>query len=301
MSPEISWDSLIEPVGVKRFEVEYFGQKPLHLKQRFSPAMGLESLEQWSEVLRGQSVTGREHRGFVTIDPDANTAQRVAPDLEALLRNGGPLIIDGINKINPGVQALALALARGLGSFVGVNAYISPHRKDALDLHHDDHDVIVLQLHGSKLWTLGSRLVRGVASSKFFRVDQAAAKTQAIEKDQFKTLETKAGDLLYLPRGLHHRATSNGPISIHLSFGIRRPTGLDFVDLMMQRLMADTKTREYLPRLSPEDGDEAVRAYLDYVLQRIGTLAEDPALRSEFLQQYRAKFDGMIDGMIDGG
>jgi len=69
----------------------------------------------------------------------------------------------------------------------------------------------------------------------------------------------------------------------------------------MQRLMADTKTREYLPRLSPEDGDEAVRAYLDYVLQRIGTLAEDPALRSEFLQQYRAKFDGMIDGMIDGG
>jgi hypothetical protein len=65
-----------------------------------------------------------------------------------------------------------------------------------------------------------------------------------------------------LPRGLHHRATSNGPTSIHLSFGIRRPTGLDFVDLMMQRLMADTKTREYLPRLSTEDGDEAVRAYL---------------------------------------
>ncbi|MDA1309188.1 MAG: cupin domain-containing protein [Proteobacteria bacterium] len=296
MSPKISWDRLIGPIGVERFEAEYFGQKPLHLKQCFAPATGLESLEQWSEALRGQKVSGREHRGFVAIDPGADTAQGITPDLAARLRDGGPLIIDGINKINPAVQALALALARGLGSFVGVNAYISPHRKDALDLHHDDHDVIVLQLHGSKLWTLGSRLVRGVASSKFFQVDQAAAKSQAIEKDHFKTLETGAGDLLYLPRGLYHRATSNGPTSIHLSFGVRRPTGLDFVDLMMQRLIADTKTREYAPRLSPEDDDAAVRAYLDYVLQRIGTLADDPALRSEFLQQYRTKFDGVIDG-----
>ena len=134
----------------------------------------------------------------------------------------------------PDSAGFSAFLAPGFGSFVGVNTYISPHRKDALDLHGDDHDLIVLQLHGSKLWTLGSRLVRGVASSKISQADQAATKTPAIERDQFKILETKAGDLLHLPRGLYHRATSNAPTSIHLPLGIRRPTGLDFVDLMIQ-------------------------------------------------------------------
>ena len=57
-------------------------------------------------------------------------------------------------------------------------------------------------------------------------------------------------------------------------------------------MITDTQTRKYGSRLSPEDGSEAVRAYLNYILQRIGTLADDPMLHSEFLQQYRAKFDG---------
>jgi ribosomal protein L16 Arg81 hydroxylase len=289
------WESLIDPIGVEDFETDYFGKRPLHLPDRFWPATGLEDLEAWREALRGQRITHEGHRGRIEIDPKADQTQPLDAEPDSLIGQGGPLIIGSVNKINPAVEALAKAMAVGLASFVGVNAYISPHRKDALDLHNDDHDVIVLQLHGNKLWTLGSRVVRGVASSKFFTVNKGAMKADAIENDTFRTIETRAGDLLYLPRGLYHRATTSQGISIHLSFGIRRPTGLDFADLVMQRLISETATREYAPRLNPESGDAEVLAFMDQLRDRLLAASGDGAARDEFLEQYRAKFDGVTD------
>ena len=295
MSPTSTWDNLIKTIGAERFETEYFGRRPLHVKQCFTSAIGLESLEQWRDVLRGQVVAREAHRGRIEIDPDADKTQPISPDLEAMVQRGGPLIVGSINKINPMVADLARIIAETLASFVGVNAYISPQRKDALDLHYDDHDVIVLQLHGEKLWTLGTRVARGVASSRFFQVNQDALKANAIENDRFRALETRPGDFLYLPRGLFHRATASQDVSIHLSFGIRRPTGLDFVDLVIQRLIADTGMREYAPRLRPETADAEVLAYLDRIRDQIQTIASDEATRAEFLEQYRSKFSGVTD------
>jgi ribosomal protein L16 Arg81 hydroxylase len=299
MSPKTNWESLIGRIGAEQFETKYFGQRPLHLKQSFTPSTGLESLEQWGDVLRGQVVTMEAHRGRVEIDPDADTGHPISNELKALVEQGGPLIVGSINKINPAVGALARTMARGLSSFVGVNAYISPPRKDALDLHYDDHDVIVLQLHGEKSWTLGSRVTRGVASSRFFQVDKDALRANAVENDRFRTLDVSAGDLLYLPRGLFHRATASRGVSIHLSFGIRRPTGLDFLDLVMQRLIAETGTREFAPALRPDNGNAEVLAYLDRMRDRIHAISGDEAARAEFLDQYRTKFSGVTDGERD--
>lgn len=295
MPPEISWESLIGSMGVDRFEAAYFGRQSLHVKQAFTPSTGLEDLDQWRHALRGQEVTREAHRGRLEIDPKADSTQPIGPELEGLVAQGGPLIVGAINKINPAIESLARTIAEGLGSFVGVNAYLSPPRKDALDLHYDDHDVIVLQLAGEKLWTLGSRVARGVARSKFFQVDQDALKARAIEQDTFRSFAIGPGDLLYLPRGLFHRATARHDTSIHLSFGIRRPTGLDFADLVMQRLIADVDVREYAPRLNAETSDAEVLAYLDQLRDRIQSIAGDDGARAEFLEQYRTRFDGVTD------
>jgi ribosomal protein L16 Arg81 hydroxylase len=296
VTPAFEWQDLIGEIGAGRFETDYFGKQPLHLKGCFTPATGLESLSDWKKVLAGQAVRREGHRGRVEIDSAVGDGQPVSGELEALLDQGGPLIVGSINKLNPAVDAIAGGIARGLTAFVGVNAYISPFRKDALDLHFDDHDVIVLQLHGEKHWTLGARVARGVASSRFFKVSHEVLRADAIENDSFRTLEMKAGDLLYLPRGLFHRATASRETSIHLSFGIRRPTGLDFLDLVMQRLIAEPATREYVPRLDPASGDTDLGAYLDAMRDRLVAAANDPETRDEFLEQYRSKFNGVTDG-----
>lgn len=299
MPTEISWVNLIAPIETHRFEDEYFGRRVLHQRRALVSPTGLEEITQWREALRGQSLTREGHRGRVVIDPSvrANTTLdgEIDREIDDLLSQGGPLIVDSINKISPPVESLAKAIAVGLQSFVGVNAYISPPRKDALDLHQDEHDVVVLQLSGEKLWTLGNRVTRGVANSRFFQIDKEALKADAIANDTFTTLRLGPGDLLYLPRGLFHRATASEGTSVHLSFGIRRPTGLDFIDLVMQRLIRETETREYAPRLGSENGDADVLAYLDRLRDRINRAAADPATAKEFLEQYRNMFSGVTD------
>lgn len=295
MRQRISWDDLIKPVGADRFEAEYFGTKPLHLKDCFAPRTGLESLSAWSRALKGQSVAKSAHRGIVTIDPNTDQTGSTDPLLDAALARGGPLIIEGINKINPAVEALAGAIAHGVTGYVGVNAYISPRRKDALDLHFDDHDVIVLQLHGSKQWTLASRVVRGVAQSKHHRIDQAPLKQRAIETDDFSTLALEPGDLLYLPRGLFHRATARDAVSVHLSFGVRRPTGMDFVELLLRHLLRDPAAREVMPRLDPGNGNAAVKETLNQLTQKLRALGHDDTVRADFVREYERKFAGLTD------
>ena len=259
MRSGITWAELIWPVGEVEFEKSYFGKRPLNLRRQPLPETGLETLDQWSAILRGQTPVVRQHRVMVTIDPKADRESRLDPRLAAAIDAAGPLIVDKINLLNPKSRELALNIAKGLGSFVGVNAYISPHGKDALDLHYDDHDVVVIQLAGTKQWILGTKLVRGVAGGRHFDKDAEALRERAKKEDKFRTIETVPGDFLYIPRGLFHRATSAAKYSIHLSFGIRRPTGLDFAELLVQRLVHEVQAREFTGYWSGQQSlDEAL-------------------------------------------
>ena len=170
---EFSWASLIAPVGPEDFEREYSGKKPLHLPARELPDCGLGTIDGWRSMLRGQSSRIQGHGVVVDLDPIVDGALPLAPDLETLLRQGGPLIVNAVNRINPIVEGIANALASGLGGGAVANGYISPHRKDTLDLHADDHEVVVLQLRGVKSWTIGSQIAKGLAEGigLTFRVD----------------------------------------------------------------------------------------------------------------------------------
>jgi hypothetical protein len=94
---------------------------------------------------------------------------------------------------------------------------------------------------------------------------------------------------------LFHSATARHDVPIHLSFGIRRPTGLDFADLVMQRLITDVGIREYAPRLNAKTRDAEVLIYLDQLRDRIQSIIGDDTTRVEFLEQYRTQFDGVTD------
>ena len=131
--------------------------------------------------------------------------------------------------------------------------------------------------------------MKTVARSKLFQVDRSALKRRADEQDGFRTIELEAGDLPYLPRGLFHRATARDAVSVRLSFGIYRPSGVDFLELVVQRLIRDPAAREYAPRLHPDDGHAAIRAYLDTIMRKVEELGHGDALRAEFLEDYARK------------
>ncbi|CAJ1447340.1 unnamed protein product, partial [Effrenium voratum] len=96
------------------------------------------------------------------------------------------------------LQSFHQGLFAATGLSGGINAYLTPPGAIGKPPHVDDHDVLVLQLSGSKRWTLE---------------DGKAAQV---------TLQT--GDVLYLPQGLpHHAAAQEDPLpSLHLAVGLHR-------------------------------------------------------------------------------
>lgn len=292
---DFSWQSLIDPISIGQFERDYFSKQPLHLKVRHAPETGLGTIDGWREILRGQALRIEGHRAFVDIDPAADPEQTLATELDTLLQQGGPVIVNKIDKIHPVVKSIASTIATGLSARTGANAYISPHRKDAQDLHADDHEVVVLQLHGTKRWTIGSSIARGMVASNLFKIDHGPLKRHAREHDQFRAIDLEPGDLLYLPRGMFHQATSVGAVSIHLTFSALRPTGLDFAEVVLKKLITDVESRDYFPKFEESDDNAAIRAHMDRMTERLESLGQDDDIRRAFIDLYREISSGRRD------
>ena len=95
------------------------------------------------------------------------------------------------------IASLAHSIEVELNFPIQVNAYITPPGSQGLVPHYDDHDVLILQIQGSKIW----RLYNGVdiPPHEMQRRDKSVPTDGlALPTD----LRLEVGDVLYLPRGL---------------------------------------------------------------------------------------------------
>jgi bifunctional lysine-specific demethylase and histidyl-hydroxylase NO66 len=90
-------------------------------------------------------------------------------------------------------------------------------------VHHDTHDVLVLQVAGQKRWLLYEPLLE--LPLKHQRYSTALGEHGEPTGD----LVLEAGDTLYLPRGWLHQAETSATDSLHLTIGITAHTWIDAV------------------------------------------------------------------------
>ena len=108
---------------------------------------------------------------------------------------GASIVLLGVDRISQQVAGARADMARATRARVHVNAYFSPPHSLGAGRHADEHAVIVLQLHGSKHWTIfRSRSARRIA--------------------------LHAGDTLFIRSGLEHAVHTSSESSLHLTFGI---------------------------------------------------------------------------------
>ena len=114
-------------------------------------------------------------------------------------------------------------LEEALGHAVQANAYYTPRGSQGFAVHHDTHDVLVLQVAGEKRWLLFEPLLE--LPLKHQRYSAALGE----HGDPADDLVLRAGDTLYLPRGWLHQAETSASDSLHLTIGITVHTWLDGV------------------------------------------------------------------------
>jgi hypothetical protein len=142
---------------------------------------------------------------------------RVVPRAAAvrdLYQQGATLAFQRLDRKFGTFAGYCAALSARLGHPLQLSAYLSPPHAQGLDVHHDTHDVVVIQLEGEKRFDLYEPVVASPVPGLLLRRDQAARARHV------GSCALAPGDVLYLPRGVPHRALSGARHSLHLTLGV---------------------------------------------------------------------------------
>lgn len=139
------------------------------------------------------------------------------------------------------------------------NSYSTPRGSQGFAVHHDTHDVLVLQVAGEKRWLLYDPLLELPLKH------QRYSKSLGEHGQPTDDLVLRAGDTLYLPRGWLHRAETSDTDSLHLTIGINAYTWLDAAKAALGPLEGESALRQgvYPDRHVAAELAERLRAELD--------------------------------------
>jgi hypothetical protein len=147
---------------------------------------------------------------------------------------------------------------------VQVNVYVTPPASRGLGVHHDGHDVFVLQVFGAKQWDV------------YEREDGKGAGDPRI------AARLTPGDAMYIPRSFPHQARTAETASVHLTVGILSMTWRDAVRRYVDQALADPAFAAPLPlgfAEEPKALAAGVAEHLGELAARLGKL--DPAAVAE--------------------
>ena len=162
--------------------------------------------------------------------------------LHDLLKQNASVALNGVQYYCPPVRRLATQMEIALGQRLNVNAYMTFGPGGAFAMHYDLHDVVVLQVHGSKHWFIYDE----PAPSPIDYVKQVRPEPREVV---FETV-LQQGDVLYVPRGTYHRAAVTDTDSVHLTFGIQTYRGLKFLEWLLKEGEKEEIFREDILTLS---------------------------------------------------
>jgi len=163
--------------------------------------------------------------------------------LYAAYADGYTLVINEIHKYWDSINTLTQNIRHKLSHDVLANAYLTPANQKALSTHYDTHDVFVLQIAGKKHWNFYDDTNFKTPLLKSF---QPIFNNEQLEGKKEVTI--KAGDLMYIPRGLPHEAYTTDESSLHITIGVYPTQYIDFLSKSFQSLaLNDIELRKSLP------------------------------------------------------
>ena len=146
---------------------------------------------------------------------------------------GATLVLQALHLYWPAAALYCRELEKWLGCPVQANAYQTPAAARGFAVHHDTHDVFVLQVAGRKRWRVYEPVLELPLSGQRWS-PQLGDPGEAI-----RDFTLEAGDTLYLPRGWPHEATTSQDESLHLTIGMHPPTRLDALRAALQSSAED--------------------------------------------------------------
>lgn len=248
-------EELLRPASPDVFVREYWEQRPLLVGDRDAEHYrGLFSLADADQFLSRRALhpsairvvrDGREIRGDSIGLRSGLSEQAALEVLLAVYRRGATISLLAVDRVFEPVASLCRTLSSQFSARFQVNAYLTPPEAQGFDTHYDTHDVFVLQIAGSKRWSVLEAPIELPLRTQPYKADSEA---RALEERVELSAELTPGDLLYIPRGFLHHAVTSAATSLHLTVGVHSITWADVIEAAVAaHVEEDVRFRTSLP------------------------------------------------------
>jgi ribosomal protein L16 Arg81 hydroxylase len=232
------------------FFEKYYGKKHVLLQLNMDAAHNLFSDTQIEAFIRFAATKEKSPQVFfyghaVNQSYSSSYDSSGYDHLMRLNRGGASLIYNQTQKVSSRIAYLTNFLEHQFECKTHGNLYVTPAKMTAFNPHYDKHDVLVIQLRGSKKWS-------------FYEPLDKQHKGNTFKKEQVrevKNLTLAPGSLLYVPQGLIHAAESTNEASWHITLGL---TGYYWKDALKDLIdtAANPSNLELFRRLPIESGKQ---------------------------------------------
>ncbi len=289
----------LDPVAFDAFLDEHWDQKPLLVARgepgRFDSILSRDEVQRlvcetgirvpaFRLVKDGEQLPLRDYTVDLPWRPGSFTAMAQVDRVAEAFADGATIVLQALHLHWHPAALYCRALEQALGCPAQANAYYTPAAARGFEVHHDTHDVFVLQVAGTKRWRW------------YEPVRELPLKSQkwSAERDEpgppVADLTLEPGDTLYLPRGWPHEGFTSDAESLHLTIGLHPATRMDALRAALDDCAEDVEFRRSLG----EDG-ELPPHLLERLAARLGREPVAQRMRRRFVIGRRPILDGQLD------
>jgi hypothetical protein len=233
-------------------------------------------------VKAGEQLRSRDYTTDVPWRPTAFTGTADVERVLAEWERGATIVLQGLHLTRPTLGAFCRSLEETLGHPAQANAYYTPRSAQGLPVHHDTHDVFVLQVAGEKRWLVYEPALELPLKSQRYSAELGEP------GGAFEDRVLGPGDMLYLPRGWLHEALTSDTDSLHLTIGVNVVTWLDAFKAALEELGEDLRFR--CSWQSGNGTDELVEA----LRERLGRDDVERRARAKLIRTRRPIREGQL-------
>lgn len=286
------FENWISPLSLEDFEEQYLHQKLFYANSLKNQGLItwkdlnglLDQTSIWSaetlKLYRHAHPVAREEYCVPSLNSQGHSVLRPHPPLvQKWISQGASLVLNDIAELTPELREISHTLKNLFGARVQANLYASRPGIQAFSSHFDLHDVFVFQAEGEKTWHIYENQVDAPINHPLFNL-LSQDHHERSKGPLLKKLTLKSGDFLYLPRGFYHDALASKVPSLHVTFGVTRPIGLDVMSLLFEEGVNDALLRQYL---TPSSLAQYCQKLADHISKRVK--------QPDFIQKVQALFN----------
>jgi ribosomal protein L16 Arg81 hydroxylase len=302
VQPPLGW--LIHPTTTQRFFEQYWEKQPLVIPRQcaeyYSSLLSLDEIDRVLTTLdlRHPNVTLKN--AARAVGPEDYTVHGDTLDVAKvyqLFAEGSTVTLAYLDTVIPALTAFCRGLEAEFSCPFQANVYLTPPGSQGAKVHYDTHDVFVLQVTGSKRWSIFGNPVELPLRNQDFDPSEHQPGDRTLE------FELCAGDAAYIPRGWVHEARSADNISLHITVGVLAYTWTDFlIECVADACLRDPAFRKSLPPgfARQEFPTDEARAVFSRLLEHLSERAAPDKIPYKILDRFADEFLSSCPPLLRG-